>query len=406
MDSDMPEGVRDVHKHRATMNVFVGIFVHAFMLADFFVLGLAIIAAPFSVFDGLTVESTPDPILVLALALVPSATGLTWLYFVYLKNPTSDFMTIAEAYTRYREFVYNTVDDPEAAQQWADTPLPDRTRRWLAVVTLGAPVTVFGVTEFDTTFITASLGLLLAVGFVQLVRTVTDTISLRPLSQHMRYIFAGPFVVSLVGIPVILLIVALTRRPILLVGDLFSWSGPVTFTALYIAACVSGHCATLLYDSRKIETEQQPGTSAMDGAEPGEGPSTVTGGKSSDAATDADGTVPTRVFVTLAGVLVVQAVGALIFLPFSPIIVAAAAIVQSVAIFGAARYIAPGAVRPRATLVGGGAAGGLGFLLGAEVVGRSTSLELLADLSGGVAVVTVGFIAAYVAVAGVSSRAS
>ena len=128
----------------------------------------------------------------------------------------------------------------------------------------------------------------------------------------------------------------------------------------------------------------------------------MTGGKSSDAATDSGETVPTQVFVTLAGVLVVQAVGALIFLPFSPAIVAAAAIVQSVAIFGAARYITPEAVHPRTTLVGGGAAGGIGFLLGAEVVGRSTSLELLSDLSGGVAVVTIGFIATYVAVAGVS----
>ncbi|PSQ13565.1 hypothetical protein BRC99_03800 [Halobacteriales archaeon QS_7_69_60] len=387
------------------MSVFGAVFVHAFMLADFFILGLAIIAAPFSVFDGLTIESTPDPILALALALVPSATGLTWLYFAYLKDPTLDLMK-ASTHARCREFVYSTVDDPKAAEQWADAPLPDRTRRWLAVIALAAPVTVFAVTELDTTFIIAFLGLSLAVGFVQLVRTATDTTSLRPLSQHMRYIFAGPFVLSLVGIPVLLLIVALVRRPILLVGDLFSWSGPITFTALYIAACVSGHCATLLYDSRKIETEQQPGTSTIDGAEPSEGPSTVTGGKSSDTATGAGGTVPTQVFVTLAGVLVIQAIGALIFLPFSPVIVAAAAIVQSIAIFGAAWYIAPEAVRPRATLVGGGAVGGLGFLLGAEAVGRSTSIEPLSDLSGGVAVVMIGFIAVYVAVAGVSGGPS
>jgi hypothetical protein len=112
------------------------------------------------------------------------------------------------------------------------------------------------------------------------------------------------------------------------------------------------------------------------------------------------------VFVTLAGVLVVQAVGALIFLPFSPAIAAVAAIAQSVVIFGAARYIAPEAVRPRAILVGGGATGGIGFLLGAEVVDRSIGLGLLADLSGGVAVVTIGFIAAYIAVAGVSGVGS
>ena len=256
MTSDMPEGVRDIHKVRAAGGVFAAIFVHAFMLADFFILGLGIVAAPFFAFDGLTAEAVPESILVLAVILVPSATGLTWLYFAYLKYPTRDFIK-APTHASCREFVYNTVDDPEAAQQWADTPLPDRTRRWLAVIALAAPVTVFAVTELDTTFVTASLGLLLAVGFVQSVRTVTDTTSLRPLSQHMRYIFAGPFVVSLVGIPVILLIVALIRRPILLIGDLFSWNGPVTFTALYTAACVSGHCATLLYDSRKIETEQQ-----------------------------------------------------------------------------------------------------------------------------------------------------
>ncbi|PSQ17866.1 hypothetical protein BRD02_02680 [Halobacteriales archaeon QS_8_69_73] len=111
-------------------------------------------------------------------------------------------------------------------------------------------------------------------------------------------------------------------------------------------------------------------------------------------------------FMMLAGVLVIQAVGALMFLPFSPTVVAAAAIVPSIAILGAARYIAPEPVRPRATLVGGGAVGGLGFLLGAEAVGRSTSLELLADLSGGIAVVTIGFITVYIIVAGVSGRAS
>ena len=404
MNSDMPEDVRDVHKISAIVWLFMSIFVHAFMLADFYILGLGIVAAPFLAFDGLA-EAVPESIIVLAIILVPSATGLTWLYFAYLKDPTTNLMK-ASTYARCREFVYSTVDDPKAAEQWADAPLPDRTRRWLAVVTLAAPVTVFAVTELDTTFVTASLGLLLAVGFVQSVRTATDTTSLRPLSQHMRYIFAGPFVVSLVGIPVILLIVALIRRPILLVGDLFSWSGPVTFTALYTAACVSGHCATLLYDSRKIETEQQSGTSTIDGAEPSERPSTVTGGKSSNAATDSGETVPTQVFVTLAGVLVIQGVGALMFLPFSPAVVAAAAIVPSIAILAAARYIAPEAVRPRAILVGGGAAGGIGFLLGAEAVGRSTSLELLADLSGEIAVVMIGFIAAYIAVAGVSGVVS
>ena len=404
MDSDMPEDVRDVHKVRAAGGVFAAIFVHAIMLADFFILGLGIVVAPFSVFDELAVESTPDPILVLALALVPSTTGLTWLYFAYLKYPTRDLMK-APTHASCREFVYNTVDDPEAAEQWADAPLPDRTRRWLAVVTFAAPVTVFGVTQLNTTFIPAFLGLLLAVGFVQSVRTTTDTTSLRPLSQHMRYIFAGPFVLGLVGVPALILIVALIRRLILVI-DILSWGGLVTFIALYIAACVSGHCATLLYDSRKIDAGQQPDASTTDSTQPGERPPTATREESSDVATDSGETVPTQVFVTLAGILAIQGFGALVFLPFSPAVVAAAAIAQSIAILGAARYIAPEAVRPRAILVGGGAAGGLGFLLGAEAVGRSTGLELLSDLFGGIAVMMIGFIAAYVVAAGVSGRAS
>ena len=169
---------------------------------------------------------------------------------------------------------------------------------------------------------------------------------------------------------------------------------------------MSGHCATLLYDSRKIDAGQQPGTSTTDGTQPSERPSTTTGEELSGAATDAGEMVPTQVFMILAGVLVVQAVGTLIFLPFSPTVVAIAAIVQSIAILGAARYIAPEAVRPRATLVGGGAAGGLGFLLGAEAVSRSTSLELLAGLPSGVAVVTIGFITVYIVVAGVSNGPS
>jgi len=403
MTSDMPEGVRDVHTVNATVGVFLSVLHHAFLLVGALTAGMGLVAAPFYILDGqVSAESVPDLILVPALTLVPSATGLTWLYIVYLKDPTANGQGM---YACCREFVYNVIDDPAAVEQWVDAPLPGRTRRWLAVVALAAPVTVFAVTQLDTSFITAFFGLLLAAGFVQLVRTANDTISLRPLSQHIRYIFAGPFVLGLGGIPILFLIIVLTRRPIL-IADLFSWSGFVTLVALYIAACVSGHCATLLYDSRKIETEQQPGTSTIDGAEPSEGPSTITGGKSSDAATDADERVPTQVFVTLVGVLVVQAVGALIFLPFSPVVVAAAAIVSSVAIFGAARYIAPEAVRPRATLVGGGAVGGLGFLLGAEAVGRSTSLELLSDLSGGVAIVTIGFIAVYVAIAGVSGGPS
>ena len=379
---------------------------YTFMLLNSYSFGVGIVMALYYVLEArVSIASTIGPPHLFVLSLIPSVTGLTWLYFTYLEDPTDDFLPISQTYSMYRGFVYNTFDDPAAVEQWADAPLPDRTRRWLAVVTLGAPVTVFAVTQLNTTFLTASFGLLLAVGFVQMIRTATNTISLRPFSQHIRYIFAGPFILGLTIIPIFLVMLVLTQGAIPVISIL-AWSGLVTFIALYIAACVSGHCATLLYDSRKIETEQQPGTATTDSAQPGERPSTTTGEKSSDAATDAGETAPTQVFVTLAGVLVVQAVGALIFLPFSPAVVAIVAIVQSIAILGAARYIAPKAVRPRAILVGSGAAGGFGFLLGAEVVGRSTSLELLAGLPSGVAVVIIGFITVYIVVAGVSNGPS
>ena len=406
MDSDMPEGVRDVHEVRAIMWLFMSIFVQGSVLVFFLTVGLGIVVVPLSALDGtISFGSLPEPVLLILIfsaTLTSSATGLTWLYFAYLKDPTSNWQWM---YIRCQEVVYSAFDDPAAVEQWADAPLPDRTRRWLAVVALAAPVTVFAVTQLNTTFVTASFGLLLAIGFAQLVRMAADTTSLRPLSQHIRYIFAGPFILGVAAIPMFLPIVILTRGAIPTI-DVVSWSGLVTLIALYIAACVSGHCATLLYDSRKIDAGQQPSTATTDSAQPGERPSTTMGKESSGAATDSGETGPTQVFVTLAGILVIQGVGTLIFLPFSPVVVAAAAIVQSVAIFGAARYIAPEAVRPRATLVGGGAVGGLGFLLGAEAVGRSTSLELLSDLSGVVAVVTVGFIAVYVAVAGVSNGPS
>ena len=372
------------------------------MLVFFLTVGLGIVVVPLSILDGtMSFESLPEPVLLILIftaTLTSSATGLTWLYFAYLRDPTSNWEWM---YIRCQEVVYSAFDDPAAVEQWADAPLPDRTRRWLAVVTFAAPVTVFAVTQLDTTFVAASFGLLLAISFAQLVRMAADTTSLRPLSQHIRYIFAGPFILGVAAIPMFLPIVILTRGAIPTI-DVVSWSGLVTLTALYIAACVSGHCATLLYDSRKIDAGQQPSTATTGGAQPSKGPPTTMGEESSDVATDSGEAVPTQVFVTFAGILVIQGVGALIFLPFSPAVVAAAAIVQSVAIFGAARYIAPEAVRPRATLVGSSAAGGIGFLLGAEVVDRSTNLELLSDLSGGVAVVTIGFIATYVAVAGVS----
>ena len=402
----MPEGVHDVHEIRAIIWLFMSIFVQASMLVFFLTVGLGIVVVPLSALDGtMSFESLPKPVLLILIftaTLTSSATGLTWLYFAYLKDPTSNWQWM---YIRCQEVVYSAFDDPAAVEQWADAPLPDRTRRWLAVVALAAPVTVFAVTQLNTTFVTASFGLLLAISFAQLVRMAADTTSLRPLSQHIRYIFAGPFILGVAAIPMFLPIVILTRGAIPTI-DVVSWSGLVTLIALYIAACVSGHCATLLYDSRKIDAGQQPGTATTDSAQPGERPSTTMGKESFGAATDSGETGPTQVFVTLAGILAIQGIGALIFLPFSPAVVAIAAIAQSIAILGAARYIAPEAVRPRATLVGGGAAGGLGFLLGAEAVGRSTSLELLSDLSGGVAIVTIGFIAVYVVVAGVSGGPS
>ena len=402
----MPEDVRDVHKLRAIGGVVIMLLAHAFMLIDFYSFGAGIIMVFYPVLEArVSIESTIGPPHLFVLSLIPSATGLAWLYFAYLKDPTRDFLSIAQTYSMYRGFVYNTFDDPAAVEQWADAPLPDRTRRWLAVVTFGAPVTVFAVTQLDTTFLAASLGLLLAVGFVQMVRTATDTISLRPFSQHIRYIFAGPFVLGPTIIPIFLVMLVLTQGAIPVI-DILAWSGLVTLTALYIAACVSGHCATLLYDSRKIDAGQQPDASTTDSMQPGERPPTATHEESSDVTTNSGEMVPTQVFVTLAGILVIQGVGALIFLPFSPVIVAAAAIAQSIAILGAARYIAPEAIRPRAILVGGGAAGGIGFLLGAEAIGRSTGLELLSDLFGGIAVMMIGFIAAYVVAAGVSGRAS
>ena len=402
----MPEDVRDVHKLRAIGGVFIMLLGYTFMLLNSYSFGVGIVMALYYVLEArVSIASTIGPPHLFVLSLIPSVTGLTWLYFTYLEDPTDDFLPISQTYSMYRGFVYNTFDDPAAVEQWADAPLPDRTRRWLAVIAFAAPVTVFAVTQLDTTFLAASFGLLLAVGFVQMIRTATDTISLRPFSQHIRYIFAGPFVLGLTIIPIFLVILVLTQGAIPVISIL-AWSGLVTFIALYIAACVSGHCATLLYDSRKIDAGQQPDASTTDSMQPDERPPTATHEESSDVTTDSGETVPTQVFVTLAGILVIQGVGALIFLPFSPAVVAAAAIVQSIAILGAARYIAPEAVRPRATLVGGGAAGGLGFLLGAEAVGRSTSLELLAGLPDRVTVVTIGFIAVYIVVASVSNGPS
>ena len=338
------------------------------------------------------------------LMIVPVAgvTGLVWLYFIYLRDPTESYYG-PHMHEHCQDFVHNMLENPETAEQWAVSPLPDRTRRQFAIIALIAPVTVFGVTQIDASPESAILGLLLAVGFIQLVRKIGDTLSLRPLSQHLRYIFAGPLVISAASLLVFV--------PLRYATGTFPAVGGSSRTlffmlALWTSASVSSHCGTLLYDSRKIESEQNPGTSTLDSPPASEQPPATTAEQPSDIAARTDEKAPTQVFMMLAVVLVTQGIGALIFLPFSPAVVAAAAIVQSTAILGAARYIAPEAVRPRATLVGGGAAGGIGFLLGAEAVGRSTGLELLSDLLGGIAVMMIGFIAAYVVAAGVSGRAS
>ena len=346
---------------------------------------------------SIEIERTVGTIVMLMIVPVAGMTGLVWLYFIYFRDPTESYYG-PHMHEHCQDFVHNMVENPETAEQWAVSPLPDRTRRQFAIIALIAPVTVFGVTQIDASPESAILGLLLAVGFVQLVRKIGDTLSLRPLSQHLRYIFAGPLVISAASLLVFV--------PLRYATGTFPAVGGSSRTlffmlALWTSASVSSHCGTLLYDSRKIESEQNPGTSTLDSPPASEQPPATTAEQPSDIVAKVDGKALTQVFVTLAGVLVVQAIGALIFLPFSPAVVAVAAIAQSVVIFGAARYIAPEAVRPRAILVGGGAAGGLGFLLGAEVVSRSTSLELLSDLSGGVAIVTIGFIAAYIAVAGV-----
>ena len=385
-------------------------FIHA-IVTHAILLGIAIFAggvlamlavAAVEPWISIEIERTVDMIVMFMIVPVAGVTGLAWLYFIYLRNPTGSYYG-PHMHEHCQDFVYNTVENPETAEQWAASPLPDRTRRRFAIIALTAPVTVFSVTQIDASPQSAILGLLLAIGFIQLVREIGDILSLRPLSQHLRYIFAGPLVLSAASLPVFV--------PLRYVTGTFPAVGGSSralffMLALWTSASVSSHCGTLLYDSRKIESNQGLGTSTLDSPPASEQPSVTTAEQSSDIAARTDGKAPTQVFMMLAGVLVVQAVGALIFLPFSPAIVAAAAIVPSIAVLGAARYIAPEAVRPRATLVGGGAAGGLGFLLGAEVVGRSTSLELLSDLSSGVAVVTIGFIAAYVAVAGIFGRAS
>jgi hypothetical protein len=385
-------------------------FIHA-IVTHAILLGIAIFAggvlatlaiAALEPWISVEIERTVDIIVMFMIVPVAGVTGLAWLYFIYLRNPTGSYHG-PHMHEHCQDFVYNMVENPKTAEQWAASPLPDRTRRQFAIIALTAPVTVFSITQIDATPESAILGLLLAVGFIQLVRKIGDTTSLRPLSQHLRYIFAGPFTLSAAFLPVFV--------PLRYVTGTFPVVGGSSRTlffvlALWTSASVSSHCGTLLYDSRKIESEQNLGTSTLDRPPASEQPSATTAEQSSDIAAGTDGKAPTQVFMMLAGILVVQAVGTLIFLPFSPVLVAAAAIVQSIIILGAARYIAPETVRPRATLVGGGAVGGLGFLLGAEAVGRSTSLELLSDLSGGVAVVTIGFIAVYVAVAGVSGGPS
>ena len=392
-------------KFTASCGLLYAIVIHATLLGIAIFTGgvLATLAvAALEPWISVKIERTVDIILVFVVVPVAGLTGLVWLYFIYLRNPTESYYG-PHLHEHCQDFVYNIVENPKTAEQWADSPLPDRTRRQLAIIALTAPVAVFTITQIDASPESALLGLLVAVGFIPLVGKIGDTIYLRPLSQHLRYIFAGPLVLSTVSLPVFVPLRYLTGTFPIIGGSL---RAQFVILALWTSAAVSSHCGTLLYDSRKIESEQSLGTSTLYSPPSGEQPSATTAEQSSDMAAITDGKTPTKVFVTLAGVLVVQAVGMLIFLPFSPAIVAAAAIAQSVVILGAARYIAPEVVRPRAPLVACGVAGGAGFLLGAETVGRSTSLEPLSDPSGGVAVATIGFIAVYVAVAGVSGGPS
>ena len=388
-------------KFTASCGLLYAIVTHATLLGIAIFTGgvLATLAvAAVEPWISIKIERTVDIIVVFVVVPVAGVTGSVWLYFMYLRNPTENYYG-PHMHEHCQDFVYNMVENPKTAEQWAASPLPDRTRRQLAIIALTAPVAVFTITQIDASPESALLGLLVAVGFIGLVREIGDTISLRPLSQHLRYIFAGPLVLSAVSLPVFVPLRYLTGTFPIIGGSL---RAQFAILAFWTSAAVSSHCGTLLYDSRKIESEQSLGTSTLYSPPSGEQPSATTAEQSSDMAAKTDGKIPAQVFVTLAGVLVIQGVGMLIFLPFSPAIVAVAAIAQSVVVLGAARYIAPEAVRPRATLVGSGLAGGAGFLLGAETVSRSTSFELLSDPSGGVAVATIGFIAVYVVVAGVS----
>ena len=392
-------------KFTASSGFLYAIVTHAILLCIAIFAGgvLATLAvAALEPWISIKIERTVDIIVVFVVGPVAGVTGLVWLYFIYLRNPTESYYG-PHMHEHCQDFVYNIVENPKTAEQWAASPLPDRTRRQLAIIALTAPVAVFTITQINASPESALLGLLVAVGFIPLVRKIGDTISLRPLSQHLRYIFAGPLVLSAVSLPVFVPLRYLTGTFPIIGGSL---RAQFVILAFWTSAAVSSHCVTLLYDSLKVESEQSFGTSTIYSPPSGEQPSATTAEQSSDIAAKTDGKTPAQVFVTLAGVLVIQAVGMLIFLPFSPAIVAVAAIAQSVVILGAARYIAPEAVRPRATLVGSGLAGGAGILLGAETVGHSTSLEPLSDPSSGVAVATIGFIAVYVVVAGVSGGPS
>ena len=74
----MPEGARDVHKLRAIGGVFVVILPHAFMLVDFYSLGLRIILALlYALNEQVSIASTIGPAHLLVLSLIPSATRCT-----------------------------------------------------------------------------------------------------------------------------------------------------------------------------------------------------------------------------------------------------------------------------------------------------------------------------------------
>jgi len=199
-----------------------------------------------------SVESVPKTVVAFVIVPAASTAGLTWVYSICLREPTASYYG-PHMHEHCREFVHGMLDDPEAAERWARAPLSDRTRRWLAVVALAAPVAVFVVAQIDSSLRSDQLGVLLAVGTVRLARRTVDTVSLRPLSRHLRYFRRAapprrrlPLDIApahdLCEVPV----------------SAASVTGFFVLVASFVAACVSGHCAVLLYDGRKMESGDRP----------------------------------------------------------------------------------------------------------------------------------------------------